>query len=386
MIRALERHGLKIIGAVILVVLIISVLPQGRAFYKTLRIVPEFLPSSTIRPLNILTSKPLIREVGYQSQGKKIYADLWLPNGRGKHPAAVLHLGLDIDRKDPRVQKVASAFARSGLIILVPNIPTISQRRLNQETTEDFINSFEYLKSLPQVKNGNVGFLGFCSAGGVAFVASTDERIADEVAFITTINPYFDLSSLYRDITLRKINNTPWTPHFKTVEIFNRETINLLTNDSDKKILKKYLVLILEENLARGNFPSLTPQDEAQLTEDGKLTYKSLTNKDPEKVDFYLENATFLQKNFLKKLSPSTSLNTLKAKSFIFVDKNFVYIPYTEGEKLSQALSASEIENVFEESKVLPTSELTGGLSFKNYLTEGTKVFRLIYSFFLEVN
>src|SRR3989344_5391010 len=115
----------KIIWAILVLMVAVIITPWGRAFYKTLIILPEFIPNSPVKITDFLTKDPIIKEVEFKSEDRTIYADIWYPNSSGKRPAAVLHLGIDIDRKDPRAQKLANAFARSGIITLVPNAPSL---------------------------------------------------------------------------------------------------------------------------------------------------------------------------------------------------------------------------------------------------------------------
>ena len=383
----LKKRNSKIIWIILAILVFVLVTPWGRTFYKTLIILPEFIPNSPIKTINLLTPTPQIKEVEFKSQDKTIFADLYLPKTRGKYPAAVLHLGVDIDRKDERIQKLANVSARSGIATLVPNIPSLHNRRVLTETKDDLISSFDYLKSQPNINKKKLGFIGFCASGGLVILAAEDLKINDQVNFIVAVNPYYDLKSLYKNITLRQIEDEgkiiSWQPHFKTVEIYNRETINALEREKDKEILNKHLTFIDQALFETGKFGSLSQSELIQLTQEAKFTYESLTNKDQDKVSYYLEKATSDQKKLLEKLSPSTNLDKLKAKIFILMDKNNIYIPYTEAKLLDKALL--EKDHLFAETKILPTGDLTQHLPSKDYVGETLKIFRFLYSVLLEI-
>src|SRR3990167_11463469 len=382
----LKKRNSKIIWIILAILVFVLVTPWGRTFYKTLIILPEFIPNSPIKTINLLTPTPQIKEVEFKSQDKTIFADLYLPKTRGKYPAAVLHLGVDIDRKDERIQKLANVSARSGIATLVPNIPSLHNRRVLTETKDDLISSFDYLKSQPNINKKKLGFIGFCASGGLVILAAEDLKINDQVNFIVAVNPYYDLKSLYKNITLRQIEDEgkiiSWQPHFKTVEIYNRETINALEREKDKEILNKHLTFIDQALFETGKFGSLSQSELIQLTQEAKFTYESLTNKDQDKVSYYLEKATSDQKKLLEELSPSTNLDKLKAKIFILMDKNNIYIPYTEAKLLDKALL--EKDHLFAETKILPTGDLTQHLPSKDYVGETLKIFRFLYSVLLE--
>lgn len=383
----IKKHGLKIIGVTLLFLLIFFNLPWGKAFYKTLILLPEFVPNSPVKPLNFLAKKPQILEVSFPGKEETVYADLWLPAGNKKHPAVVLHLGVDIDRKDQRAQKLADSLARSGIATLIPNIPPLSNRRVLAQSKDDLISSFKYLKSHPQIKKDKVGFVSFCAAGGLVLLASEEKEIADSVAFIVTINPYYELSSLYENLTLRQIADGnkifPWRPNFKTVEIYNRETISLLEDKEEKEILLKHLVFTERKNLEEGSFPPLEKEEEKSLSKEAKFTYELLTNKNPEKKKFYLDNATEKQKKLLVRLSPSTEIENLKAKTFILMDKQNVFIPYTQAKILDQALKGKAH---LSQTKLLAGGDLASSLSFKDYPVEAVRIFRFVFNVFKEIS
>lgn len=331
---------------VIILVIILAIFnPYTRAFFKSVLLISEIFPGSSVKPLGIFTKEPILKEVVYKSGGKEIFADLWSPNDRRKHPGAVLHLGLDIDRKDPRVQMFAKSLARSGIIVLAPNIPSISNRRLTRETPRELEDSFKYLTSLNLVDKKKTGFMGLCVAGAPTLIAAQSKDLKNKVAYLITINPYYDLSSLYKEITIRKINGEIWIPHFKTVEVFNRETIFQVDDEKDKETLSKLLINIDQERLSRGLFDKVDPYKTFN-TDEAIEVYLGLTNKDPQKSDSYLKNATKKQKDYLKALSASTYVKDFKPKTFILSEKPNHYLPYTEAEDFAKNIKGSVFEEV----------------------------------------
>ena len=378
----------KIIWAVLILTVALIITPWGRAFYKTLIILPEFIPNSPIKTAGILTRKPIIKEVEFKSEDRTIYADIWYPNSQGKHPAAVLSLGVDIDRKDERAQKLANVFARSGIITLVPNIPSLGRRRVLAEAKNDLVASFEYAKSLQNTKQDKVGFIGFCASGGLVLLASEDTKIAENVTYVVTVNPYFNLSNLYKNITLRQIEDNgktyDWNPNFKTIEIYNRETIEGIKSAKDRKILYDRLIILDIDKLETEESPPLTQEEINQLSDEALFTYDALINKDPTKVSYYLENINDAQKEFLKDLSPSTNIDNLKAQTFILVDVNNVFTPYTEAELLDRALTGKD--HIFVKTQLLPAGNLVKNLSITSYPKEIVKIFKFVYSILWEIS
>lgn len=384
--KIIKRHKL-IFSLIVLVVLLIVILNTkwGRAFSKSINLLPGIIPNSPIETVNPFAAKPLIKEVEFESDGRAIKADLWLPKKSGKFPAAVLHLGVDIDRKDERAQRVARALARSGIATLVPNVPSLSQRRILQEAKEDMVAAFEYLKGEKgEINQDKLGFVAFCASGGLALVAAEDERIHKQVDFIVAVNPYYDLFTLYKALsTHQKADGSSWKPSFKTAEIYNREAINVLSDDKDIATLSKYLVWIARENLSGGNYRELSASDRAGLSKDAIFIYDFLTNKNPPKFDFFEKNLLPEQKELINELSPSRKIENISAKVFLLADVNNVYIPFTEAKTLNETLNDNN--NVYLETKLLPGADLPENISIRD-LPQIWGLFKFIFQFYLSIS
>ncbi|MEK7559512.1 MAG: hypothetical protein AAB521_04360 [Patescibacteria group bacterium] len=365
--RFLRQYEAQII---IVAIILLIFNPYSRAFYKSVLLITDLIPNSKIQPLKFFSKEPILKEVSYKSGNEEIYADLYIPNSRGKHPAAVLQIGLDIDKSDPRIAKIASSIARTGIIILVPNIPTISQRRLTRDSPREFADSYKYLISLDNLVDQNkTGFMTFCGASGPAFISAQSPDLKTKVDFFVTIDPYYDLNDLYKEITTKQINGKPWAPHAKTVEVFNREAIFQLEDEDDKRILSDLLVSIGEEKLSRGEYEKVDPEIEFE-TEEAKATYFELTNTDPEKSDYYLSNAPQKQKDYLKALSASTYVKDFRPKVFILSEKPSPYLPYTHAEGYHKNIK----DSVFQE-----VSFATADLNPKISLIDAAKSFYFLW-------
>src|SRR3989304_6090076 len=97
----------KLIFIFLILFILVGASKTGQAFFESVFLTLTWATEGKFTPINSFTNKPYTFEVYYQSGNETIAADLWIPNERkNTYPAAVLDLGIDIDRKDPRVQKV----------------------------------------------------------------------------------------------------------------------------------------------------------------------------------------------------------------------------------------------------------------------------------------
>lgn len=384
--KIIEKHGLKIIGVVILVLTMLTLTRQGQALTKTtIFLYKEISDPLGNKPSSSITTST-IKEVAYQSRGETIYADLWIPKAKNPEVGVVLSLGTDIDRGDQRTLRLAKNLSEAGIVVFSPDIPSLSARRLSDDATVDLVNAFKFLKSDPYLKDKKVGMMGICSSGGLVVLAAENPEISSDLAFLVSINPYYDLHNLYRQLALRKFSDGEdeftWSPHFKTVEIFNRETIDLLKEATDKEILTDHLLDIENEKIAAGDYPPLADQEKKKLTEESIVAFEALTNRNQDKIENYFKTATPGQFTYLLEMSPSTKIKNHKAKTFIVADLNSTFFPYTQAKDLSNA-----IENeVYLESKLIEFGPVQEKLTVIGKIEESVKLLPFVYKIFLEIS
>lgn len=383
--KFLKKNGVKILCVILLVLVLLTKTAPGISLIKTSTIIYNIFSDPLGNKINSTKSSSIVKEVSFKSNERTIYADLWIPKEKNKYPATILSLGIDIDKGDHRITRLAKILSESGFVVLIPNIPSITSRRLNIDAKEDLVSSFEFLNSQSGIKKNKIGFISFCASAGLAVLAAEDEKINNKVAYVVTVNPYFNLETLYKNIVFHQMQfedkTLPWNPYFKTVEIYNRETVALL-NNSDQKILDKYLVKISNSDLESGNYKPLSDIDTTLLSRDGLFTYALLANKDRKRISSLIENKTEAQKNFILNLSPSTKIGNLKTKLFILSDKNNIFIPYSHAQEL--ASSMPENQRVFTETTLIPAGNLKANLPMWENIYEGAKLAVFVYQIFIK--
>src|SRR3989344_319984 len=327
----------KIINALftllLLIILVISFLvtPWGRPVGKTILLVPEVIPDFPIRPLKFFSREPTIEEVTLKVGDKDIKADLYKPNDNKTHPAIILTLGVVVTRKDKVITNFAQTISRLGFIVLVPDLPDFLSGFVWTDSVETMVSSVEYLEEQDFVLQDKIGFAGFCVGASASIVAAEDERIADRVAFIAAISPYYDLVSLSEAVVKRQSENEEgklemWEPAQLSVDSVRKGFINYVPDDEEKKTL---------ENHFYNNLP-LVDEDIEKLSYEGKQIRKFLEyseNKDSRNIwDGFPQEGM----NLLNQLSPKNRIDQLEAKLFILSDKQDTFVPRIEGNKFKE--------------------------------------------------
>jgi dienelactone hydrolase len=138
---------------------------------------------------------PLIeQDVVIGSSGGPIRARIYrrsdADTGRGLVVShGVHHLGID----EPRLVPFARALARSGLVVLTPELDDLVDYRISFRGVEVIEEAVRFLGDRREVESREVGLLGFSFAGGLSLVAAADPPLDGRVSFVASVGGHHDL-------------------------------------------------------------------------------------------------------------------------------------------------------------------------------------------------
>ncbi|MGH2690147.1 MAG: hypothetical protein ACRDKW_15280, partial [Actinomycetota bacterium] len=180
------------VAVVLMAVVLTGVTPPGRSALKAGLLVVQV--ASPLRPLDVVTRDPDRR--GIRLPGGSA-ADLYRPRGWSEAPGVVVVPGANAAGKDdPALVQFATALARSGRRVLVPQLE-LRHRRLDLGDPRRIGEAV-----LALAGDGTVGILGFSYGAGLALVAVGDDpRVRRHTAFVATVGTYFDAVNLVRGVT-----------------------------------------------------------------------------------------------------------------------------------------------------------------------------------------
>ncbi len=364
--------------------------PLTRNSIKVLLVAPEFIQKHhyagwqkilKIRPLLKLTPEPITQTVTIPaSDGQLITADLWLPNSNTnrQYPAVITTVGVEVSKDDVRNTFLATNLARLGFAVLVPELPGQMAGRFDANDANYLVDSFNYLQSLPVIKKEKTGFLAYCGSSVIALIAAANPKINKKVTYVVVNNLFYNTFSLYKAIVARKLTDkngkiVDWAANPKTVQVFNRNFIDLLPHTTDKQILHRYLANQPEDILFSRYFPPIPDNLWQQLSDDAKRLYYFLANHDPDQIERLIaELPDFAKYNNDHVSTAADKVANLKAKLFVIADHGNTFQPFTESYKFLSLLPKSQY--YFLETSLLKDSFLIQDLSFQKAVTEGVKI------------
>lgn len=116
---------------------------------------------------------------------------IYRPQGVENPPGLVLVHGVHrLGIEEPRLVRLAQAFAASGLAVLTPQVAALSDYRLAPEAIATIGAT---AASLRRELGAPVGVLGISFSGGLALVAATDPRFTSHIAFVVALGAHHDL-------------------------------------------------------------------------------------------------------------------------------------------------------------------------------------------------
>ncbi|HEY2986372.1 MAG TPA: hypothetical protein VGL11_01525 [Candidatus Binatia bacterium] len=333
-----------------LLVLTAVLLPLFVVFFNQIRLgtltalfLWDLLDESTIHAperaaLARLTPSPAVKHLEISRANQKIAADLYaVPDGRKRAAILLTHGIIEDGKDDPRLIRFAHSLARTGFVVLVPDLKGMKSFRILFSDVDDIVASFRYLSSLKEiVDDKKMGLMGFSYAAGPTIMAAADPSVRTQVKFVVSFGGYYDPINVVRFITTgyyeyggEKGFLEP-QPYGKWV--FFTNNVDYVENDQDRKILRQ---IFQNEQMA-------VPADAGpllkKLSPKGRYLYELLINKDPQRVEDLVAKIDPRVQEYFRKLSMAPLIPSVAARFIIGHGNTDPLIPYTESLRLADAV------------------------------------------------
>lgn len=259
-------------------------------------------------------------------------ADLYIP---GENPRArmVLVPGLSEDgRRDPRLVPFAESLARTGFLVLVPDLPAARALRADAADAEAIAAAVAAIPEGP----GPLGVAAISYAAGPAFLAALDPATATRIDFVITLGAYHDTEALATFLATgahRGPGETAWRegrPDAEALWLFLLANAASLPDPDDAEALRAVAVARL-----RG----APDPDPARLGEDTRALLALADETDPDAMPARIADLPAPLRRSLAALSlADTGLDQFKPCAILIHGRNDPVVPWTESVHLARAL------------------------------------------------
>lgn len=333
------------------IVLLIFLLVSGIVFFPQIRLggitalfLWDLLDETTVQTpdrgaLAWVTPSPLVERLQIPRRKEQIPADLYrLPDGKKRAAILLTHGIIEAGKDDPRLIRFAHSLARSGFVVLVPELRGMKAFRIRFEDVDDIVTSFRFLASRKEiVDERKMGLLGFSYGAGPTFMAAADPSIRGQVKFLVSFGGYYDPINVIRFITTGTYEYRGEKGFLKPEPygkfVFFMNNVDYVQDERDRKLLRE--IFTKEEEKKRDNIIPLL----GRLSPSGRYLYEFLTNEDPDRVSELVRRIDPRVRDYLRRLALAPLVPSIHAYLLIGHGNTDPLIPYTESLRLADAVS-----------------------------------------------
>ncbi|MBI2986252.1 MAG: alpha/beta hydrolase [Deltaproteobacteria bacterium] len=337
----MKRKLSFILGCLLL--LFVVFFPQIRLGTVTALFLRDILDEKTVHEpdhgaLAWVTPVPVAERVQISTGDEQIPADLYrVPDGKRRAAILLTHGIIEAGKDDPRLIRFARSLARSGFVVLVPELKGMKSFRILFSDVDDIVASFLYLASRKEiVDESKMGLLGFSYGAGPTFMAAGHPSLRHQVKFLVSFGGYYDPINVIRFITTGHYEYRDEKGFLKPEPygkwVFFMNNVDYVQNERDRRLLRE--IFTKEEEKKKNEiFPLVS-----RLTPAGRKLYELLTNEDPRRVDDLMQSVDPRVREYLEKLSLAPVLPSIGAYLLIGHGSTDPLIPYTESLRLADAV------------------------------------------------
>jgi hypothetical protein len=299
-----------------------------RAAIFFLKVFP-MLPS---RPVNWVTSPPVIEKVKYPTPSGQAEGDLYRPSTGGPYPGIVVCLGVvPFGVEHPQVANLGNALARSGFAALLYWSPAMRDFRLDPVDIEGIALAYRWLIEQPSVDPARSGLLGTCVGSAFALMGAASPLIRDQVSFIGAYAPFSSMWTFARDIASASRSYGSGCEPWKVDQLTRKVFVHSMTASLETAEADRFRSALCGEG---GHL------DKQGLSADGRAVYSIFTASNAAEAEQALHCLPSTYQERLTVMSPINYLKDIHAPLISLLhDRGDQVIPIDETRRLLTALA-----------------------------------------------
>ena len=256
------------------------------------------------------------------------------PAGEGPWPAIFLVNGtVPEGRKLPEVRNLAEGFARAGYLVVVPDLPGLTEDRITPQTADATTQVAREISERPDVEDGKVALVGVSTGATLALLAAERANLEGRVSVVAGVAPYSDI---------RTVVNVATTGHYRRSGgelvryradpflsyVIARSLVAALPPGEDRRTLSGELASIDRED--PDPLDGLRSRRTEDLEPEAASVIRLLANEDPERFeDLYGELPEGVRAD-LRELSPLAGTGRIDARVEVVTGPQDRYFPASE--------------------------------------------------------
>jgi esterase/lipase len=274
----------------------------------------------------------------------------------------------------PGMIGLATTIMNLGYNVFIPRIPPLKALIIKSENVEWFARAYEQIIHRDDVDQTNVAIIGISFGGSLLLKATLDERIkSNPPRSVLIYGSYFDLESGLNFLLTGEIEHEGEVQHI----IPNDWGLTVMFHNFLKTVDAGFDTTHVEAVIAARVAEKLDVMErlKANLNKDDLVFIEAILsgkcNPQITKVAMAIMN---IQKESLRKISPSSFCEEIAMKIFIMHGANDSMVPYTESVKLGTSLPNNKllISYIYEHKEISTNS---------GFITKCKELMKLEYFF-----
>ena len=261
------------------------------------------------------------------------------PAGEGPWPAVFVVNGtVPEGRKLPEVRRLAEGFARAGYLVVVPDLPGLTEDRITPHTVHETVEVAREVSERPDAEGGKVALVGVSTGATLSLLAAEKASLHGRVSVVAGVAPYADIRTVlnvattghYRDGgTFRRHEADPFLSY-----AIARSLVAALPSGEDRRTLSEELERV--DRTDPNPLAILRSRPTGDLGPEAASVVRLLANEDPERFDGLYERLPGEVRADLRQLSPLAGEGRIRAPVEVATGPRDKYFPASESYALAR--------------------------------------------------
>jgi pimeloyl-ACP methyl ester carboxylesterase len=309
-----------------------------RRGYEAALVLADIASQDQPSRLKQATPAPECRFVAFTFEGRPYRGDLYLPGEKARSALLLVPGAAEAGKEDPRLIAFATTLARARFNVLVPDIASLRELKVNPGNVREIGDAFAWLVSRPELApGGRGGMVAFSYAAGPAILAALEPEVRERTGFILAVGGYHDLVQVLTFFTTGWFRQHGKWQYLEPNEygkwVFVLSNLERLDDPADRALLRtmaKRKMVDLDASL-----DDLT----TLLRVQGRALYAFIANREPQRAPELLRQLPEgIQADIAALDLANKDLSALGARLLLIHGYDDSIIPFTESIALAAAV------------------------------------------------
>jgi pimeloyl-ACP methyl ester carboxylesterase len=281
------------------------------------------------------TRDPLVES----TQADGVPVSIYRPHGQGPWPAIMFVTGAHpLRRKEPVVQRVAEGLARTGYLVVLPDLPGLGVGELTTRTVDAAAAVANHAVSLDDPRDRRIALIGASTGASIGLLLAARSDLGKRISLVSAITPYADLRKMVCLATTARYENGGSSREYAVTNLLRRAVarsmVVTLAAGAERERLLDEIGDILEDDDPFARLPTQT----ASLTPEAQAIMRVLANRDEARFDELFDELPPTLRSVIERLSPLSVAADVRAPVELAVPPNDPYFPLDEAETLARSM------------------------------------------------